>query len=170
MKRLTAFICTLLLATAMGFTQTKTIHVTPDKAKIFVDGSEVGNGSYTLRFNMKTDFYMLKFECPGYITKQVKLFKNNPNKTIAYKLAKDEAFMNSIGPSGNAGGEEAIDLAKVILNDGSPYPKYIILSEIKGIELPSDEEIEKYASNYAADGAIINGAKWMKEQILNQNK
>jgi len=38
------------------------------------------------------------------------------------------------------------------------------------IELPSDEEIEEYASKYAADGAIILGAKWMKEQILNQNK
>ena len=60
MKQLTAFICTLLLATSMGFAQTKTIHVTPDKAKIYVDGSEVGNGSYTLKFNSRTDFYMLK--------------------------------------------------------------------------------------------------------------
>lgn len=127
MKQLTAFICTLLLATSMGFAQTKTIHVTPDKAKIFVDGSEVGNGSYTLRFNLRTDFYMLKFECPGYITKQVKLFKNNPNKTIAYNLAKDEAFMNSIGPSGNAGGEDAIDLAnkwfEVTARDGMDEAK-----------------------------------------------
>ncbi len=127
MKQLTAFICTLLLATSMGFAQTKTIHVTPDKAKIYVDGSEVGNGSYTLKFNSRTDFYMLKFECPGYITKQVKLFKNNPNKTIAYKLAKDEAFMNSIGPSGNAGGEEAIDLAnkwfEVTVRDGMDEAK-----------------------------------------------
>lgn len=102
--------------------QTKTIHVTPDKAKIFVDGSEVGNGSYTVRFNNKTDFFMLKFECPGYITKQVKLFKNNPNKTIAYKLAKDDAMLNSIGPSGNSGGEEALDLAnkwfEVTVRDG----------------------------------------------------
>lgn len=38
------------------------------------------------------------------------------------------------------------------------------------IELPSDKEIKEYASKYAADGAIILGAKWMKEQILNQNK
>ena len=38
------------------------------------------------------------------------------------------------------------------------------------IELPSDKEIKEYASRYAADGAIIFGAKWMKEQILNQNK
>lgn len=91
--------------------QKKTIHVTPDKAKIYVDGSEVGNGSYTLKFDRQTDFYILKFEAPGYITKQVKLFKNNPNKTIAYKLAKDEFFLNSIGPSGNSSGEDAIDVA-----------------------------------------------------------
>lgn len=38
------------------------------------------------------------------------------------------------------------------------------------IELPSDEQIDEYASKYSADGAIILGAKWMKEQILNQNK
>lgn len=91
--------------------QRKTIHVTPDNAKIYVDGSEVGNGSYTLKFNPRTDFYMLKFEAPGYLTKQVKLFKNNPNKTIAYKLAKDDFFLNSIGPSGNLSGEDGIDVA-----------------------------------------------------------
>lgn len=87
--------------------QKKTIHVTPDNAKIFVDGNEVGNGSYTLKFNQRTDFYMLKFEAPGYLTKQVKLFKNNPNKTIAYKLAKDDFFFNSVGASG----EDGIDVA-----------------------------------------------------------
>lgn len=91
--------------------QKKTIHVIPDNAKIYVDGDEVGNGTYTVRFNAKTDFFMLKFECPGYITKQVKLLKTNPNKTIAYKMAKDEFYINSIGPSGNNGGEDAIDVA-----------------------------------------------------------
>lgn len=101
----------LLVATTCVFAQTKTIHVTPDKAKIYVDGSEVGNGTYTLKFNKKTDFYVLKFEAPGYITKQVKLFKNNPNKTIAYKMAKDEFYLNSVGPNGNASGEEAVDVA-----------------------------------------------------------
>jgi hypothetical protein len=47
---------------------------------------------------------------------------------------------------------------------------HLILPRMTPIELPSDEEIEKYASKYAADGVIIVGAKWMKEQILNQNK
>jgi hypothetical protein len=35
------------------------------------------------------------------------------------------------------------------------------------IELPSDEDIEKYA-DYEQN--FIDGAKWMREQILNQNK
>lgn len=105
------FTVMLALMSQMVLAQTKKIHVTPDKAKIFVDGSEVGNGTYSVKFNNKTDFYMLKFECPGYITKQVKLLKSNPNKTIEYKMEKDEFFFNSVGPSGNAAGEEAIDVA-----------------------------------------------------------
>ena len=113
MDKLTSLLGVLAIAFApqVVCAQTKTIHVTPDKAKIYVDGSEVGNGVYTVKFNHKTDFYMLKFECPGYITKQVKLLKSNPNKTIAYKMAKDEFVLNSIGPSGNVNGEDAIDVA-----------------------------------------------------------
>ena len=100
-----------LASAATTFAQVKKIFVTPDKAKIFVDGSEVGSGTYSLKFNRKTDVYMLKFVCPGYITKQVKLFKNNPNKSIEYKLEKDEFFFNSVGPNGNPNGEENIDVA-----------------------------------------------------------
>ena len=45
------------------------------------------------------------------------------------------------------------------------------------IEIPSDEEIGKLEDNNDnyddydfSDTAFKNGAKWMKEQILNQNK
>jgi hypothetical protein len=45
------------------------------------------------------------------------------------------------------------------------------------IELPSDEEIDNQAFFVPFDGkeefydkGFIKGAKWMKEQILNQNK
>ena len=41
------------------------------------------------------------------------------------------------------------------------------------IELPSDEEIGKDIGSGMHDfykGGFIEGAKWMKEQILNQNK
>ena len=110
-KLLFLVIFSLMLSNPLVIAQRKTIHVTPDNAKIFVDGSEVGNGSYTIKFDHHTDFFVLKFTAPGYITKQVKLMKNNPNKTIAYKLAKDEFYYNSVGPNGGANGEEGIDLA-----------------------------------------------------------
>ena len=55
--------------------------------------------------------------------------------------------------------------------------KYISeLEKLTPIELPSDEEIEECSEKgyVKIDGNRIlnwiNGAKWMKEQILNQNK
>ena len=50
-----------------------------------------------------------------------------------------------------------------------------IIDRIKPIELPSDEYIDEVfqpmteLNAFYKDG-FINGAKWMKEQILNQNK
>lgn len=85
--------------------QTKVVHVIPETAKIFYNGSEVGNGSYMIKFSRKEDFVMLKFEAPGYITKQVKLYKNNPKKTILYELFVDETEQNSLGAN------EGMDLA-----------------------------------------------------------
>jgi hypothetical protein len=82
------------------FAQTKTIHVTPSSAKIYVDGSEVGNGTYSIKFKRSEDFVMLKFEAPGYITKELKLMRQNPNKTVSYTLADNDAEKNSIGGDG----------------------------------------------------------------------
>ena len=46
--------------------------------------------------------------------------------------------------------------------------------EKEQIELPSDEEMKQKANEYTIDDdtyySFINGAKWMKKQILNQNK
>ena len=61
---------------------------------------------------------------------------------------------------------------------------YSITDGFKPIELPNDEEIEDYAKefvlshdfsaltnpNHLANRCFQLGAKWMKEQILNQNK
>lgn len=77
----------------------------PETAKIIYNGAEVGNGSYEVKFNRNEDFVFLKFEAPGYISRTVKLFKNNPKKTISYELFVDEAEMNSVGSG------EGIDLA-----------------------------------------------------------
>ena len=49
-----------------------------------------------------------------------------------------------------------------------------VLEQLTPIELPSDEEIRENADKYTIDDntyySFINGAKWMKEQIINQNK
>ena len=51
-----------------------------------------------------------------------------------------------------------------------------IIEVLTPIELPSGEEIRERAENSGGDDSLSpadeyeNGAKWMKEQILNQNK
>ncbi len=92
------------------FGNVKTIHVTPEDAKIFYNGHEVGNGTYQIKFKKSDDFAVLKFEAPGYISKTVKVFKSNPNKTISFSLSKDEALANSIG------GEDGVDIANKFLS------------------------------------------------------
>ena len=87
------------------FAQTKTIYVTPEEAKIYYNGHEVGNGTYQIKFKRSDDFAIFKFEAPGYITKKVKVFRTNPNKTLTYALLKDEAMANSVG------GEDGVDIA-----------------------------------------------------------
>jgi hypothetical protein len=53
------------------------------------------------------------------------------------------------------------------------------LEDLTPIELPSDEEIEQRVTTLFGDVGMyqlydkdrfIDGAKWLKEQILNQNK
>lgn len=102
MKKILALrILALLACAVVGISafagKKKTIVVEPETAKIFVNGSEVGSGSYTLDFDRKTDFYMLRFEAPGYLDRTVKLYKNNPQNTISYRLYENEAEKNSIG-------------------------------------------------------------------------
>ena len=65
-----------------------------------------------------------------------------------------------------------LDLSKLRLMNS----KDILLSQLTPIELPSDEEIEEYDDGSTKLNprfyydAFQDGAKWMKEQILNQNK
>ena len=98
----------MLTLVSFSFTanaQKKTVYVIPETAKIFYNGHEVGSGSYEIKFKRDEDFVMLKFEAPGYITRTVRLHKNNPRKTISYELFQDDAFKNSVGVG------EGIDLA-----------------------------------------------------------
>ncbi len=96
----------IFLGGQIATAQKKTIHVTPETAKIFINGAEVGAGMYTYKFKRGEDFVMLKFEAPtGYLDRTIRLFKDNPNKTIAYQLYKDEALLES------SGSEDGIDIA-----------------------------------------------------------
>ena len=83
-----------------------------------------------MKFGRHDDFVMLKFEAPGYITKSVKLFKNNPKKTVSYELFVDEAERNSIGAG------EGMDLAN----------KYFTVTCKKGM---SEEVVWKRLMNIA---------------------
>lgn len=93
------------LSSCKSLSVKKTVYVTPERAKIFYNGHEVGNGSYEVKFNNDEDFAVLKFEAPGYIPRTVKLFKNNPKNTVSYDLFEDEAMLNSVGAS------EGVDIA-----------------------------------------------------------
>lgn len=97
MKKLLLFALMAVSTAVFAGKNVKTIHVTPDNATIFVNGNEVGTGSYTYKFNNHTDFIMLKFTAPGYLTRTFKLLKDNPKETIHYKLMQDEALQNSVG-------------------------------------------------------------------------
>lgn len=119
--------------------QKKTVVVEPQNAKIFVNGSEVGSGSYTLKFDRRTDFYMLRFEAPGYLDRSVKLYKNNPQNTVAYTLLVDEAEKNSIG-----GESESGDLANrwfdVTCRDG--MTEDVVWKRLMNIAVNNFEDIE----------------------------
>ena len=57
--------------------------------------------------------------------------------------------------------------------DGWVMTEPEILKQLTPIELPSDEELGKDIGSGMHDfykGGFIEGAKWLKEQILNQNK
>lgn len=95
----------LFCAVQPAAAQKKTVYVIPETAKIFYNGAEVGNGSYEVKFSRNEDFVVLKFEAPGYIKRTVRLFKNNPKKTVSYELFPDEAEMNSVGAG------EGVDIA-----------------------------------------------------------
>lgn len=82
-----------------------TINVIPETANIYIDGQLVGTGSYEVKFERKTDFFVVKVEAPGYITRNYRLLKSNPKNTVLYTLPEDEAW------SASSGSEEGMDMA-----------------------------------------------------------
>lgn len=82
-----------------------TINVIPETANIFIDGQMVGTGNYEVKFDKKADFYVVKVEAPGYLTRTYRLLKSNPKNTVLYTLPTDEAYEASTGS------EDGMDLA-----------------------------------------------------------
>lgn len=82
-----------------------TINVIPETAKIYIDGQLVNTGSYQVKFDKHTDFYVVKVEAPGYITRTYRLLKNDPKSTVLYTLPEDEAMLASIGS------DDGVDIA-----------------------------------------------------------
>lgn len=72
----------------------KTINVVPDNAKIFLQGAEVGQGSYDLIIG-KQDYVMLKLTCPGYVDRTVRVYKKDKRKSITFTLEEDESYLAS---------------------------------------------------------------------------
>ncbi|MCH5347273.1 MAG: hypothetical protein J1E63_09195 [Muribaculaceae bacterium] len=101
------FLLILFLSIVSLCAQSKkiTINVIPETAKIYVDGSLVGTGSYQVNFNRNTDFYVIKIEDKGYITRTYRLLKSNPKNTVLYTLPEDEAY------AATAGSEDGMDIA-----------------------------------------------------------
>lgn len=110
MRKLYRVFCVVVFLAGIALTVSAakkiTIHTMPENATIMIDGAEVGNGTYTVKFERKVDFYMVKVSAPGYLTKSFKLLKSNPNNSVLYRLSPDEAMQSS------RGGEDAgMDMA-----------------------------------------------------------
>lgn len=90
------FAVTLAVLPTIGFAANKKVVTNPADAKIYVDGNYVADGSFFLKFNSKNDMYVIKVEAPGYVTKEMKLFKTDSRNVISIDLKKDDALEGSV--------------------------------------------------------------------------
>ena len=107
MKRAILFsvLCLILGLVEAQAAKKITINVIPETANIFVDGQLVATGKYQVKFDRHTDFFIVKVEAPGYITRTYRLLKSNPKSTVLYTLPTDDAMYASTG------GEDGMELA-----------------------------------------------------------
>jgi hypothetical protein len=88
-------IALLLSIGSVSFAKKVTILISPSDARIYINGAEVGTGTY--EFNMKSDVVVLRFTAEGYYDREVRLMKKVAQKTMSYRLDFDEATANTIG-------------------------------------------------------------------------
>ena len=69
---------------------------TPETAKIYVDGNYVADGTYILNFRSRDEFFSVKITAPGYVEKNMRVYKYDTRKAIAIDLRKDESIDASV--------------------------------------------------------------------------
>ena len=74
------------------FAKKITIKTIPENAQIWIDGQQVGTGTYQVEFDKHNEFYIVSVTAPGYITRKYRLLKSNPKKTVVYTLPISEAY------------------------------------------------------------------------------
>lgn len=74
----------------------KKIVTQPETAKIYVDGNYVGDGFYTVKFGSRDDFFNIKVELPGFVTKQLKIYKHDTRNVISVDLREDDSLEGSV--------------------------------------------------------------------------
>ena len=91
-----AMVCTCLIFPNNAQAKKIKIVTTPENAKIYVDGNYVGDGVYVLNFKGKDEFFSVKVEAPGYIEKNLRIYKHDTRKAIPIDLREDETIEASV--------------------------------------------------------------------------
>ena len=92
MKKLLIILLALFIAVPAVQAKKKRIWVVPAEAKIYVNGKYTADGSCVLRFNKKHEVYELKFECPGYSTREhICVMRSDSHHSIIYELNRENA-------------------------------------------------------------------------------
>lgn len=86
----------VLLPVTANAAKIKKVVTNPETAKIYVDGNYVGDGVYSLKFSSRDDFFNIKVESPGYVTKQLKIYKHDTRNVISVDLREDDSLEGSV--------------------------------------------------------------------------
>lgn len=91
----------LLLTNFASYAKEVKVVAIPSTAKIYIDGSYVGDGIVTATLRKKDDFIAIKIENPGFVTLQTKIYFKDKRNAYEFTLKKDD-FYDSSTESANA--------------------------------------------------------------------
>lgn len=126
--------CLLLTILFLGlslscFGKAKTINVVPDKAKIIMNGAEVGQGSYCLNLG-REDYVMLRLTCPGYVDRVVRVYKSDKRSSLTFTLEEDESFVASEANSDLANKYMTVNVREGLTQDAVWKRLILTISEL----------------------------------------